>query len=137
MSHLFIISWHSAWNRRMTLGLTLLSLTLSVAMLLGVERLRNEAHRSFSLSVSGTDLIVGARTSPVQLMLYSVFRIGEATNNINWTSYQKIAADPLVAWAVPISLGDSHHGFPVIGTTPEYFEHFRYGHFYKLQNSAK
>lgn len=127
MSHLFIIAWRSAWNRRMTLGLTLLALTLSVAMLLGVERLRNEAHRSFSLSVSGTDLIVGARTSPVQLMLYSVFRIGEATNNINWTSYQKIAADPMVAWAVPISLGDSHHGFPVIGTTPEYFEHFRYG----------
>lgn len=127
MSHLFIIAWRSAWNRRLTLGLTLLALTLSVAMLLGVERLRNEAHRSFSLSVSGTDLIVGARTSPVQLMLYSVFRIGESTNNINWTSYQKIASYPLVAWAVPISLGDSHHGYPVIGTTSAYFEHFRYG----------
>lgn len=127
MNHLFNLAWRSAWNRRLTLGLTLISITLSLAMLLGVERLRNEAHRSFSLSVSGTDLIVGARTSPVQLMLYAVFRIGEATNNIGWSSYQKIAANPMVAWAVPISLGDSHHGFPVIGTTPDYFEHFHYG----------
>jgi putative ABC transport system permease protein len=127
MNHLFNLAWRSAWNRRLTLGLTLVAITLSVVMLLGVERLRSEAHRSFSLSVSGTDLIVGARTSPVQLMLYSVFRIGEATNNIGWASYQKIAANPMVAWAVPISLGDSHHGFPVIGTAPAYFEHFRYG----------
>ncbi|MFH0934484.1 MAG: ABC transporter permease [Pseudomonadota bacterium] len=127
MIYLFSLAWRSAWNRRLTLGLTLLAVTLSVAMLLGVLRVKNEAHHSFNLSVSGTDLVIGARTSPVQLMLYSVFRIGAATNNIGWDSYQHIAADPLVAWAVPISLGDSHHGFPVIGTTPGYFEHFRYG----------
>ncbi|MEO6546291.1 MAG: ABC transporter permease, partial [Nitrospiraceae bacterium] len=109
MSHLLHIVWRSAWNRRMTLGLTLVAIALSVAMLLGVERLRNEAHRGFSLSISGTDLVVGARTSPVQLILYAVFRIGEATSNIGWRSFQEIVDNPLIAWAVPISLGDSHH----------------------------
>lgn len=118
----------SAWNRRGTLALTILAISLSVAMLLGVERLRTAARESFSLSVSGTDLVVGARTSPVQLMLYSVFRLGEATSNMRWQSYQDIVRMPQVAWAVPISLGDSHRGFAVLGTQKEYFGRFRYGY---------
>ena len=117
----------SAWNRRYTLVLTLLSVALAVTLLLGVERLRQAARDAFSQSISGTDLVIGARTSPVQLVLYSVFRLGEATNNIKWSSYQSIAALPTVAWSIPFSLGDSHRGFPVLGTTAAYFEHFRYG----------
>lgn len=127
MMHLFPLALKSAWNRRLTLGLTLIAIVLSVMMLVGVERVRHDAREGFAQSVSGTDLVIGARTSPVQLMLYSVFRIGEATNNIRWRSFQDIASHPAVAWAVPLSLGDSHHGFPVLGTTSAYFEHFRYG----------
>lgn len=127
MLHLFSIALKSAWNRRLTLGVTLIAIALSVTLLVGVERVRNDAREGFAQSVSGTDLVIGARTSPVQLMLYSVFRIGEATNNIRWDSFQAIASHPSVAWAIPLSLGDSHRGFPVLGTSPEYFEHFRYG----------
>lgn len=127
MKHLLLLAVRSAWNRRLTLGLTLVAVALSVALLLGVERIRQEARDSFAQSVSGTDLVVGARTSPVQLMLYAVFRMGEATSNIRWQSYQVIADNPAVAWTIPLSLGDSHRGFPVLGTTPAYFEHFRYG----------
>ena len=117
----------SAWNRRLTLSLTIVAIALSVALLLAVERVRHDARESFAQSVSGTDLVIGARTSPVQLMLYSVFRIGEATNNMRWKSYGDIAAHPLVAWAVPLSLGDSHRGYPVVGTSAAYFDHFRHG----------
>lgn len=127
MRHLFVLAAKSAWNRRLTLGLTLVAVALSVTLLLGVERIRHEARNSFAQSVSGTDLVVGARTSPVQLMLYAVFRIGEATNNIRWQSYQAIAENPAVAWSIPLSLGDSHRSFPVLGTSTGYFEHFRYG----------
>jgi len=117
----------SAWNRRLSLGLTLLSVILAATLLLSVERIRQAARDSFAQSVSGSDLVVGARTSPVQLVLYSVFRLGEATNNLDWASYRKIAADPAIAWSVPLSLGDSHRGYSVLGTTPEYFVHFHYG----------
>jgi putative ABC transport system permease protein len=55
-----------------------------------------------------------------------VFRIGNATNNISWESYQAIANLPKVAWTIPLSLGDSHRGFRVLGTTAAYFEHYRY-----------
>lgn len=127
MKHLLMLAVKSAWNRRFTLSLTVMAIALSVTMLLGVERLRTQAHQSFSHSIAGTDLVVGARTSSVQLMLYAVFRIGEATSNMTWDSYQDIASNPLVAWSIPISLGDSHHGFPVLGTTISYFEHFHYG----------
>ena len=127
MKYLFTLAILSAWNRRLTLGLTLTAIALSVALLLGVERVRHDAREGFSQSVSGTDLVVGARTSPVQLMLYAVFRIGEATNNMRWQSFEAVASQPLVAWAVPLSLGDSHRGFAVVGTTPSYFSHFLYG----------
>jgi putative ABC transport system permease protein len=106
--------------------LTIVSIALSVTLLLGVERIRKEARTSFTNTVSGTDLIVGARSGPVQLLLYSVFRIGNATNNISWESYQEIARNPNIEWTIPISLGDSHKGYRVMGTNADYFERFRY-----------
>ncbi|MEJ8854096.1 FtsX-like permease family protein [Variovorax robiniae] len=127
MSTLFSIAWRSAWNRRFTLALTLLSIALSTCLLLGVERIRTELRQNFASSVSGTDLIVGSRTGSTQLLLYSVFRIGAATSNVSWKSVQALAEHKGVAWVVPLSLGDSHRGFPVLATTPDYFTRFRYG----------
>ena len=127
MNALFSLAWRSAWNRRFTLALTVLSIALSTLLLLGVERIRTELRNNFASSVSGTDLIVGARTGSTQLLLYSVFRIGAATNNIQYRSVQALQAHPGVDWVVPLSLGDSHRGFSVLATTPAYFDHFRYG----------
>jgi len=127
MSYLPALALKSAWNRRYTLALTLLAIALSVALLLGIERLRQDARSSFAQAVSGTDLVVGARTSPLQLMLYAVFRMGEPTANIAWSSVEHLAGHPAVAWVIPISLGDSHRGFPVVGSNAVYFEHFRHG----------
>jgi len=136
MKHLLTLALASAWNRRFTLTLTLAAIALSVAMLLGVERIRTAAHESFAHSISGTDLVVGPRTSPVQLMLYAVFRIGEATTNMKWASYEELAKNPDVDWIVPLSIGDSHHGFPVVGTSAAYFERYRYGLSQPLELSA-
>ena len=133
MSFLFPLAAKSAWNRRYTLGLMLLAIALSSAMLLGIERVRHEVRDGFTQSVSGTDLVVGARTSPVQLMLYAIFRIGGATNNMGWDSALKLSKNPAVAWTIPLSLGDSHRGFPVLATNLDYFRHFHYGDGQALQ----
>ena len=117
----------SLLNRRLTATLTLLSVAMSVALLVGVERIRTEAKASFANTISGADLIVGARGGPLNLVLYSIFRMGEATNNISWESYQAIANRPEVAWTIPLSLGDAHRGFRVLGTDANYFEHYRFG----------
>ena len=121
------LAWHSAWHRRFGLGLVVVSVALATFLLLGVERLRADVRQHFARAVSGTDLIVGPRTGAVQLLLYSVFRIGQPTQNIRWRSVQALSQDPAVAWVVPLSLGDSYRGFPVVGTTDAYFEHFRHG----------
>ena len=130
------LAFKSMRNRKFTVGMTVVSIALSVTLLLGVERIRNEAQTSFTNTTSGTDLIVGARTSPVQLLLASVFGLGNATNNIKWESYEVIAHHPGVAWAIPISLGDTHGGYRVMGTTGAYFDYFRYGRKQALQMKA-
>ena len=112
--------------RALTVAMTVLAIALSVSLFLGVEKVRTGAKASFADTISATDLLVGARTGSVQLLLYSVFRIGNATNNVTWESYQDIAARPEVDWIVPISLGDSHRQFRVMGTTVEFFERYKY-----------
>lgn len=127
MSPVFALSLRSIANRRLSVTLTVIAVALAVALLLGVERLRHDARTGFAQTISGTDLVVGARSGPVQLLLYSVFHLGSATNNLSWASIEHVAALPQVRWLVPISLGDSHRGHRVIGTTAAFFEHYRHG----------
>lgn len=133
--YLLRLALQSVANRRFSALLTVIAIALSVTLLLSVERVRTEARASFASTVSGTDLIVGARSGSVQLLLYSVFRIGNATNNIRWDSFEQISSQPQVKWAIPLSLGDSHRGFRVLGTNQAYFEHYRFGRNQALQLS--
>ncbi|MCY3812027.1 MAG: ABC transporter permease [Gammaproteobacteria bacterium] len=126
----------SVLNRRLTAGLTVLSVAVSVALLVGVDRIRTEARAGFANTISGADLIVGARGGPLNLLLYSVFRIGDATSGISWESYEDIAGRAEVAWTIPLSLGDSHRGYRVLGTTSAYFEHYRHGRERRLELAA-
>ena len=124
---LLLIALKSARFRRTSLILTVITIAISATLLLGVDKIRKESRESLFNTVSQTDLIVGARSSPTNLLLYSVFRIGNATNNVSWETYQSIAEQDEVAWTIPISLGDSHRGFRVMGTSTDYFEYYAYG----------
>jgi putative ABC transport system permease protein len=136
MKAVLLLALKSAWARRLTLAITLVAIALSSALLLAVERVRHDARQSFAQSISGVDLVVGARTGSVQLMLYAVFHSGSATHNIRWDSFAAIASHPAIAWAVPLSLGDSHRGYPVVGTQANFFEHFRYANGQSLTFAA-
>lgn len=121
------LAWRSLLNRRVSAFLTVLAVALSVALFLGVEKARNAAKSGFDNTISGTELIVGAPSGQINLLLYSVFRLGNATAEISWPVYEELAARDDIAWTVPISLGDSHRGFRVLGTTQAYFDHYKYG----------
>jgi len=121
------LAWHSVMNRKGSLLLTLLAIMVGVVLVVGMEHVRLQARASFARTVSGVDLIVGARTSQLNLLLYAVFRIGNATNNVSWDNYRQIANDQRVAWSIPLALGDSHRGYRVLGTTGDFFTHFRHG----------
>ena len=122
----FRLAFQSLKNRWITALLTVLSIAVSVMLLLSVEKIRYGARAGFAGTVSGTDLIVGARSGSMQLLLYSVFRIGNPSNNLTWRSYKDLAAREEVSWIVPISLGDSHKGFRVLGTTAAYFSRYKF-----------
>lgn len=113
-------------NRWMSTLLTLLSVALSVFLVIGIERIRWGAQESFSNSLSKTDLVVGARGSDLQLLLYTVFHMGDATNNITFESYNFVKNHPSVEWTIPISLGDSHRGHRVVATDQNFYRHYRF-----------
>ena len=117
---------NSLYARLLTVSMTVLAISLSLMLYLSVEKLRSSAYTSFTNTISQTDLIVGSRTGSVQLLLYSVFRIGNATNNITWESYEDIIKRDEIKWSVPISLGDSHKGFRVMGTNADFFKRYKY-----------
>ena len=133
---IFGLALKSLLNRRLTACLMVLSISLSVMLLLGVERLRTQARAGFANTISGTDLVVGARTGATALLLHAVFRIGYATNNVSWTTYQEIARSPRVRWTIPLSLGDSFRGFTVLGTSVDYFRHYHYARNRALEFAA-
>ncbi|MFN6962019.1 MAG: ABC transporter permease, partial [Rhodocyclaceae bacterium] len=126
MKAILLLALKSAWARRHSLSILLAAIALASALLLAVERVRHDARQSFSQSISGVDLVVGARSGAVQLMLHAVFHSGSATQAMRWDSFMAFATHPAVDWAVPLTLGDGHRGFPVVGTTPAYFEHMRH-----------
>ena len=121
----FSLALKSAWSRKYALSLVAVSVCLSVIVLLAVQQIRVDAKRSFSNALSGVDLIVGPRGSPTDLLLYSVFQLGTPTQNMSFADLQRIKGMPAVAWTIPIQLGDSFDGFPVMGTSVDFFRHYK------------
>lgn len=113
-------------NRQLASGLTVLSIALSVALLVGIENLRNGLRESFTGTVSGVDLVVGPRSSPVQLLLHTVFGLGSPAGSMDWETYRYFRDHPAVAWTIPYSLGDNHRGYRVVGTTQAFYDHFQF-----------
>ncbi len=121
------LAFQSAWARRFTLSVTVLAIALASCLLLLMERVRHDTRLSFMESVSGVDLVVGPRSGAVALVLQSVFHVGSVPHAMSWQAHESLSQHPAVAWTVPLLLGDSLRGFPVVGTSPSYIEHVRHG----------
>lgn len=120
------LSIKSLRDRKFISFLCILSIALSLALFLIVEKLRKGVEQGFTNSISQANLIVGARSNPLQLLLYSIFHLGTPTNNITMDSFEQIKAHPLVDWTIPISLGDSYKGHRVVATDDNFIKFFRY-----------
>ena len=133
MKILINLAYQSLLSRKITVFLTIISLTVSIVLFLSIDTLRLGAKKSFFGNVKSGDLILGSRSGEIQLLLYSLFQIGSPTNNISWESFQEISKKSEIDWIIPISLGDSHKQFRVMGTTKEYFDRFSYRKNQKLK----
>jgi putative ABC transport system permease protein len=121
------LALRSLRNRLLTTTLTVLSIALSVALLVGVESIRSGVRQGFIDTIRGTDLIVGARGGSLQTLLFTVFGVGAPSVNVSYETYQRWARHPAVKWTIPYALGDSHRSFRVVGTDNGFFRHYRYG----------
>lgn len=126
----------SLLNRRGTVLLTILSLTIGILLVLGINHLRTQVKESFNNTLSGTDLIVGARGGALNLLLYSVFHMGGSTQSIKWNTYEELAKHSQVKWLIPLAMGDSHKGHRVVATSADFFAHYAYGKKQNLNFSA-
>ncbi len=129
------LAYESLMSRKFTTGLTVFSIALSVLLLVSVDRIRQGAQMGFEGTLSQTDLVVGARGGSLPLLLYAVFHIGTANNEVSWETYQHFAQHPAVLWTIPLSMGDSHRGFRVVATDDNFYEHYRYRVDHSLQLS--
>lgn len=120
------ITFKSLKNRAFTSSLCILSIALSVALYLGIQRLRKGAEDGFTNTISQTDFIVGAKGGAINLLLYSVFHMGQAVNNVRYSTYEMVKNNPTVKWTIPISLGDSYRGYRVVGTDENFYQHYRF-----------
>ena len=95
--------------------------------MLSLQRIQEQAEASFQRSVDGVDLIVGARSGDVQLMLSTVFRVGNHPDTLSWGSFESIRERPEVDWAIPMITGDGHRGYPLVGVGDGFYQNIRFG----------
>lgn len=124
--NLIKLALQSLMSRKTVFILSLVSVALSVSLVLTLQNIKSASEEGFTQTISQVDLLVGARGGQLQLLLYSVFNMGNATNNVSYESYLKWKSHPQVAWTIPYSLGDSYRGFRVVGTDQNFFKHYRY-----------
>lgn len=111
--------------RALSNGVNVVVLALGIATIVTLLRLDTQVEGRFHRDLAGIDLVVGAKGSPIQLILSSVFHLDIPNGNIPLAEAEKLEKNPLIKEAIPISLGDSYHGFRIVGTTPAYARHYK------------
>ena len=119
-----LISWKYLKAKPLNTTLNLLILTLGIAIIVILLLLSNQLEEKLSKNAKGIDLVIGAKGSPLQLVLCNIFHIDFPTGNISLNEAKKLAANPMVKKAIPLALGDSYETFRIVGTTHSYIEHY-------------
>jgi putative ABC transport system permease protein len=120
---LWHIAWGYLWSRKLTTLLTVLSVALGVGLIYSVLTLREETRKRFEEEGQSFDIVVGAKGSPLQLVLSSLYFMDMPTGNIRLSDYETIKKHEDVKAAFPISMGDTYRGFRIVGTIPAIFDY--------------
>ena len=118
------LSWRYLWSRPLASALNLLLLTLGLAAITFLILASHQLNNAFERDLAGIDVVVGAKGSPMQLILSGVFHIDAPTGNIPLAAVKELQSNPQVARLIPVSLGDNFRGFRIVGTTQDYVRHY-------------
>lgn len=114
------ISIKNLFHKPLYTFISIISLAISIGLLLGIRQLDTSLKQQFDNSIGNVDLVIGAKGSPLQLVLASVMHIDNPTGNISYQEAKKISKNPLIKTAVPISYGDNYKGYRIVGTTEQF-----------------
>ncbi len=118
---LWRMAWRYLWSRTLVTLLTLTGIALGTALICSVLTLRRESEAGFLRESGQFDLVAGAKGSPLQLVLGSIYQLDVPTGNIPYSRYEALRDDKRVASAIPLGLGDNYHGFRIVGTEDKIF----------------
>jgi putative ABC transport system permease protein len=118
------LAWQYLWARPGRTSINLVSLTLALTAMLVVLSLHDQIRHNFERQLKGIDAVVGAKGSPIQLMLSGVYHLDVPPGNIPLQAFEALKQHPQVARAVPLSLGDNIAGYRIVGTEPSYLDIF-------------
>ena len=117
-------AWRYLWSRPLAAALNLLLLSLGLASITFLLLVSHQLSNAFERDLAGIDVVVGAKGSPMQLILSGVLHLDVPTGNVPLAAIQALQTHPQVAKVIPISIGDSFRGYRIVGTTGEYLKHY-------------
>jgi putative ABC transport system permease protein len=117
-------AWRYLWSRPLGAALNVLLLSLGLASITFLLLVSFQLSRAFDRDLAGIDVVVGAKGSPMQLILSGVLHVDVPPGNVPLAEVQALAKNPLVASIIPISLGDNFAGYRIVGTSPAYIDHY-------------
>jgi putative ABC transport system permease protein len=118
------LSWRYLWSRPLGAALNVLLLSLGLASITFLMLVSFQLGKAFDKDLAGIDVVVGAKGSPMQLIMSGVFHIDVPPGNIPLKAVKALEKNPMIASVIPLSLGDNLQGFRIVGTTPEYITHY-------------
>ncbi len=118
------LSWRYLWSRPLGATLNVLLLSLGLASITFLLLVSSQLSRAFDKDLAGIDVVVGAKGSPMQLILCGVFHLDVPPGNISLKALTSLSANPLLASVIPLSLGDNLRGFRIVGTSHAYLSHY-------------
>lgn len=118
------IAWKNSWFKPLNTVLSIILLTASVAIISLLILLQKQFEKQFSSNIDGVDLVIGAKGSPMQLILSSVYQMDAPTGNINYADAKVWMNHPFVKTAIPLAFGDNYRGFKILGTTEDYLKKY-------------
>ncbi|MFK7973013.1 MAG: ABC transporter permease [Bacteroidia bacterium] len=123
--NLFSLSWNNLKAKPLDTILSLMLLVLGVGIISLVLILNTQLDEQFKRNIRGIDMVVGAKGSPLQIILSAVYHIDNPTGNISQKEAQKLATHPLIKSSIPLAYGDNYKGFRIVGSEHSYVEHYK------------
>ena len=123
--NLLKISTNNLKDKPLTTSLSILLMALGIAIISLLLLAGKQIEEKFTRNVAGIDMVVGAKGSPLQLILASIYQIDSPTGNISIEEANRLTRSPLVKSTIPLSMGDSYEGYRIVGSNEKYLEHFQ------------